>query len=433
MYVVLAALPMLGLIGALPAPADAAGSGPNTPVLVSPANGATDVSTGPTLSVSVTDPQGQAMTVRFFGRAYTSGTFEQFASDPGVASGTTASATWPARPFGQHFEWYVTAASSGGTTTGPVWAFTTAQGGDPVLIGAGDIAECGSQLVNAADTARVLSGVSGGVFALGDLAYPNGSPADFTDCYGPTWGVEKARTRALPGNHEWTQGNLNAYFGYFGAGAKGPGGASYYSYDVGQNWHVVTLDSECKKVPGGCADGSAQDRWLESDLAANRSKNVIAMYHRPFRSSDNSTPTLRPFWDDLYAEGVDLVLNGHSHIYERLAPLNPGGSSDPQYGITAFTVGSGGESHAPVGTPLSSSRALDTSTYGVLKLTLHPASFDWEFMGVAGATFTDAGTTPTHGRPGTNTAPLATPQNVSTPRDTARTSRSPARTPTATR
>ncbi|MEO8424452.1 MAG: Ig-like domain-containing protein, partial [Actinomycetota bacterium] len=261
-----------------------------------------------------------------------------------------------------------------------------------------------------------------GVFALGDLAYPDGSTADFTNCYDPTWGAERARTKPVAGNHEWIKGSLTAYLNYFGSAATGAGGTSYYSYDVGPYWHVVVLDSECKKVPGGCGQGSPQDRWLESDLAANRSKNVIAMYHRPLRSSDSSSSAVKPFWDDFYPEGVDLVLDGHAHMYERLAPLTPTGSVDGAYGIPTFTVGSGGESGGTITSVQPSSQVLNLSTYGVLKLTLHPSSYDWQFMGVAGASFTDAGTYPTHGRPGAgNTSPTAVPQSVTTPQDVAKT------------
>ena len=411
---------VLGLLVALPGSAQAAG--PPTASVVTPADGATDVGTSPTLSVSVSDPLNQTMTVRFFARPYRSGVFGQIAANTGVTSGSTTSATWPARPFGQRFEWYVTVTGSGGTATSATWTFTTQAGGDPVLIGAGDIAECGSQLVHAADTARILSGVSGGVVALGDLAYPDGSTADYANCYAPTWGVERTRTRPLPGNHEWIKGNLTPYLTYFGSAATGPGGTSYYSYDVGPYWHAVVLDSECKKVPGGCGQGSPQDRWLENDLAANRSKNVVAMLHRPLRSSDSSSTGVRPFWDDFYPEGVDLVLDGHAHLYERLAPLTPAGSVDNAYGIPTFTVGSGGESGGTITSVQPSSRALNIDTYGVLKLTLHPSGYDWEFMGVAGATFTDSGTYPTHGRPGSgNTPPTATPQSVTTPQDVATT------------
>ena len=74
--------------------------------------------------------------------------------------------------------------------------------GPPVTIAAaGDIGVCGRAEVEA--TARLVDGISGPVLALGDIAYPDGSARDFANCYDPTWGRHRARTRPTPGNHEY--------------------------------------------------------------------------------------------------------------------------------------------------------------------------------------------------------------------------------------
>ena len=185
-------------------------------------------------------------------------------------------------------------------------------------------------------------------------------PADFTNCYGPTWGIPsiKSRTRPIPGNHDWgntgtASDNLDGYNGYFGAAATDANGKSYYSYNIpSSNWHIVNLDSECEDVPGGCAAGSPQELWLKADLAANSTKNVIALWHKPLFSSAGTNQTeLQPFVDDLYAAGADLVLDGHDHVYERIAPLDATGTPDPAHGIRYITVGTGGDSHQAFGTP----------------------------------------------------------------------------------
>jgi len=144
--------------------------------------------------------------------------------------------------------------------------------------------------------------------------YPDGTAADFTNCYAPTpWGSApvKSRTRPIPGNHDWGAGvtnNLDGYFGYFGAAANA-GGTSYYSYDIDSHWHVVNLDSECELVPGGCDEGSPQETWLRADLAANPGTNVIAMWHKPrYSSGTTNYQALQPLWDDLYAAGADILL-----------------------------------------------------------------------------------------------------------------------------
>ena len=126
-------------------PRDATGA-PNAPTLNSPANGATGISTSPTLSVGVSDPDTNPMTVTFFGRPFASGNFAQIAQNTGVASGTNTTTPWANIGAGQKFEWYVTVSDGTATTTGPTWTFSTAPSADPVFVGAGDIAACGADL-----------------------------------------------------------------------------------------------------------------------------------------------------------------------------------------------------------------------------------------------------------------------------------------------
>ncbi len=153
-------------------------------------------------------------------------------------------------------------------------------------------------------------------------------------------------------------------------------------------------------MPGGCASGSAQELWLKADLAANGTKNVIAIWHKPrFSSGVTNYTALQAFYDDIYAAGVDIVLDGHDHIYERILPMNASGASDPAYGIRQFTVGTGGASLQSYNGSLPTTVVGSGSTYGVLKLTLHPTSYDWVFLPMAGQTFTDSGTASVHGAP----------------------------------
>ena len=174
-------------------------------------------------------------------------------------------------------------------------------------------------------------------------------------------------------------------------------------------------------MPGGCAAGSAQELWLKADLAANASKNVIAVWHKPrFSSGVTNYTTLQAFYNDIYDAGVDILLDGHDHIYERLAPMDPTGAADPTYGIRQFTVGTGGaalQSYSPV---LPTSQTGSGSTYGVLKLTLHTTGYDWVFLPMAGQTFTDSGSGSVHAAPPTsNNPPVAVADASSTPQDTA--------------
>ena len=250
--------------------------------------------------------------------------------------------------------------------TGPTWTFHTVASTDPVFTGAGDIADCGN--TNDTATAAVLQGIDGSVFTVGDNVYPSGLATDYTSCYAPSWGISsiKSRTRPIPGNHDWgntgtSSDNLNGYFGYFGAAATDANGQSYYSYDIpSSNWHIVNLDSECVDVPGGCAAGSPQELWLEADLAANSSKNVIALWHRPrFSSAGTNTVGLQAWVDDLYAAGVDLVLVGHDHVYERIAPLDA--SARPIL-PTAFRTSRSGRAATATRASVARSRAARSRT-----------------------------------------------------------------------
>src|SRR5947208_5471533 len=183
---------------------------------------------------------------------------------------------------------------------------------DPVLVGAGDIGDCkrnGDSL-----TANLLDAIPGTVFALGDNAYPSGSSSDFANCYGPTWGRHKARTRPVPGNHDYSTSGAAGYFGYFGAAAGDPR-KGYYSYDLG-DWHVVALNTNIAHSPG-----SPQEQWLRADLAASSKRCTFAYMHHPlFTSGSLGDPGAASLWQALYDFGAEIVVAGHEHYYERLCP-----------------------------------------------------------------------------------------------------------------
>jgi hypothetical protein len=281
-----------------------------------------------------------------------------------------------------------------------------------VLIAAGDIADCSS--VGDSATAALVGATGGTVVTLGDNVYGEGTARQFANCYGPTWGRFKDRTRPSPGNHDYGTPGAGGYFNYFGA-AAGPTGQGWYSYEAG-GWHVVVLNSNCTRV--ACWKGSEQESWLRADLAAHPNQCTLAYWHHPRFSSDarhGDNAAVAPFWDALYDHGADVVLAGHAHDYERFAPQTPGGVSDPAFGIRQFVVGTGGKSHYGFRGAKPNSQARDSTAFGVLKLTLNPESYDWRFLPQAGKTFTDSGTTACHGRPALETPPLpTTPTSSST-------------------
>jgi len=275
----------------------------------------------------------------------------------------------------------------------PVLVVEFSAGGDgpPVgvsLIGAGDIARCGT--LDDEATAELLDLDPGAtVFTLGDNVYPDGSAQEFSDCYDPSWGRHKDRTKPAAGNHDYLTADAAGYFGYFGAAAGDDG---WYSYDLG-TWHVVVLNSNCSEA-GGCGAASPQVQWLEADLAANPAQCIIAYWHHPRFSSGSrgDSDKYQPFWDALFAYGGDVVMVGHDHHYERQAKQTPAGVLDPVAGIRQFIVGTGGATLSTLTTPFSpNTEARQASTHGVLRLQLNEASYDWEYLPVAGESFTDSG------------------------------------------
>jgi hypothetical protein len=263
-----------------------------------------------------------------------------------------------------------------------------------ILVGAGDIASCQNP-EGARATAKLIEQIPGTVFAAGDLAYESGSAAEFLNCYGPTWGRFKDRTRPVLGNHEYVDPLADAYFAYWGALA-GPRGKGYYSFDLG-NWHIVALNTNCYvRDLGGCAPGSKQEKWLKEDLAEHPNACIIAYGHHALFSSGVFQrhavhPELKPLWQDLYAAHADLVLAGHEHSYERFAAQDPDGQADPEHGIREIVVGTGGRSHDLLGFAAPNSEVRDWATYGVLRLTLAPGTYTWEFIPEAGRPFRDSG------------------------------------------
>ena len=263
-----------------------------------------------------------------------------------------------------------------------------------VLVGAGDIADC-RDLSGAEATAKLLDQIPGTVMAVGDLAYPDGTKENF-ECYDRTWGRQKTRTRPAPGNHEFHSSAATPYFDYFGS-AAGAFGDGYYSYELGA-WHIVVLNSECADV-GGCGPGSRQEKWLRADLAAHRVSCTLAYWHKPLFSSGGAHGNdleVTPLWQALYDAGADVVIGGHDHNYERFAQQNPQGEADPVHGIREFVVGTGGKNLRPFGATKPNSEVRNNEAFGVLRLTLRPQSYDWQFISQQGKAFTDSGTTSCH-------------------------------------
>jgi hypothetical protein len=251
--------------------------------------------------------------------------------------------------------------------------------GAEVLLAVGDIGSCTGQADDA--VADLASGLPGAVALLGDIAYEDGSAADFERCFEPAWGPMRPRFHPVPGNHEYETRDASGYFDWFGAAAGTPG-QGWYSFELGA-WHAVALNSNCGAV-GGCGGGSAQLSWLESDLAAHPSACLLAMWHHPRYSSGRhgSAEVMDPLWDALVAQGLDVALTAHDHSYERVA-------AD---GAREFVVGTGGRSlYALERGPLLETEVRHAGSYGLLWMALGENSYEWQFLSLGEPAFTDSG------------------------------------------
>jgi peptidoglycan/xylan/chitin deacetylase (PgdA/CDA1 family) len=303
---------------------------------------------------------------------------------------------------------------------------------DPIIGSAGDIAcDPDSPAFNnglgtdtdcrAAATAGLLTGVDA-VLPLGDDQYDCGGLSAFEQSYGPTWGVKKAITYPVPGDEDWnTTGGTGCpatpgagYQQYFG-GSGGLLGSplppvvnvnpatAYYSYNLG-SWHVIALNTApcATGTTSFCDAGSAQDVWLQNDLAHDTAPCTLAYYQNPRWTSNGTTgghTDYQQIWQDLYKGGVDVVLNGDSHWYERFAPLNASGVIDNTFGVREFIAGTGGAGLETPGNEVPTSQVLNATTHGVIKMTLHNGSYAWQFLNDGETSFTDSGSANCHSKP----------------------------------
>jgi len=269
--------------------------------------------------------------------------------------------------------------------------------GAAVLIGAGDIAVCGTpydegtaKLIDSVSRADSAAGVQEALFTAGDNWYPNGAKVYHDSCWMPGWGdpAKRIAKRLRPtlGNHDLDNGFGEAYFTAFGknAGEKGKG---YYSYDLGA-WQVIALNSEMVVNPAFSVESRReQEAWLKKQLADDTKKCTVAIFHRPLFSSGGHAGDLRmaSLWNILYEGDADLVINGHEHHYERFEPQNPAGVRDTVRGITEIIVGTGGAGLTGIRVPVqpNSARRIQ-GHFGVLKLTLGGEEFQHAFLDIDG-------------------------------------------------
>ena len=241
----------------------------------------------------------------------------------------------------------------------------------------GDTGWCGSPALG--PLARLFERFDGDILLAGDLAYPSGTMDEFRNCFEPSFGKFKSRMRASPGNHDYVASvSAESYFSYFGE-RGGPNRLGYYSFRAAE-WTVFMLNSN---VPIG--RNSPQWQFVRTTMQQSPTRCTMAVLHHPFDSSgvNGPTPSLRDVWELMYNLGGDLVIAGHDHLYERHAPVNTDQRRDDARGIRQFTVGTGGAPlYSRVRAALNSELLI--SNWGILRLKLDPALYEWQFMDMNG-------------------------------------------------
>lgn len=269
-----------------------------------------------------------------------------------------------------------------------------------VILAAGDI-QASSRTTNPTE-AILDANPHNALFALGDNQYDSGTLSAYNSYYSNTWGdaADKPKTYPIPGNHEHKTSLSSNYCAYFRTGKNGRAAIDpcakststpYWATTIG-DWRVLGFDTGASS--GGGDLTATEAAFLRSELAADTHKCEVVLLHHPrYNGGEHGpSPALADNWQDMMNAGVDLVLSGHDHNYQRYAKMNGTGGVDTVKGIPLFVVGSGGKSHYALKTRPNGLRASNADTNGVLKLTLKAGGYDWKFLPEAGKSFTDSGT-----------------------------------------
>jgi hypothetical protein len=285
-----------------------------------------------------------------------------------------------------------------------------------VVAAAGDISPASGRTQDD-DVARMIRRTirPDAVLPLGDIQYDSATLAEFRNNYALSWGVPSlARiTYPVPGNHEYEVGRgesasdpASGYFEYFGRhAAVNPNGvarrAGYYSFRLG-DWHLVALNTRMGEDPS-----REQVRWFRRDLARDRHRCELAYWHHPRWSSASEhgpDTDMQRLWATAVRGGVDVVLNGHEHVYERFSRLRahgrPVSNRHRGAGAREFVVGTGGKGgHDGFGALMRGSQDVwpargQESVFGALELRLSRGAYSWTMFDRSGGVVDRGGPVP---------------------------------------
>ncbi len=216
------------------------------------------------------------------------------------------------------------------------------------------------------------------VIGLGDQQYEHGSLSDFQNSYDKSWGALLARTRPVPGNHEYYTSGAQGYYSYFSGRQPGPPG--YYRVTA-NGWNLYLLNSNCHKI--SCR---REARWLRRQMNAHPAKcTLLAMHHPRYSSGKHgNNGAVKRLWKVAYRHRADVALAGHDHDYERFKRMNPWNRVKSRRGIQSFVSGAGGKTLYPRGSHKRGSVYFQNSTPGVVQLQLEDGSYSWSYHAIDG-------------------------------------------------
>lgn len=244
--------------------------------------------------------------------------------------------------------------------------------------------------------------------AAGDIQYKDGRMAALQASYDKAFGAVKDRTYPVPGDHDYLTPNGADYYAYFGDVAHQEDKGTY-AFRQGE-WLILAINTINCSPYYPCDEGSWTQRWIAGTLAANPARCVMAYWHHPIWSAGehgNFAPGV-PLWNQLYDAGVDVVVTGNNHLYQRFHPLGRASAQglevdppqlDPD-GMVEFVVGTGGvDNHQATklenaqfkGAVAASGTDVVNGVFGALQMTLHPDSYDFSFLPAAGTQYQDSG------------------------------------------